>query len=116
MASVEVEIASRRYTVACRDGEEAHLRAVAAIVDQKAQDAAGALGNLSESRQLLYASLLLADELKERRSGANPEVAPAAAQPGEAPEEDDYAVEMLERLAERLERMAQRLEREAEAS
>jgi len=114
MAAVEVEIAARRYSVACRDGEEAHLRAVAAIVDRKAQEAAEALGNLSESRQLLYASLLLADEVKDRRSGANPPLEAATAP--DAAEEDEFAVEMLERLAERLESLAQRLERDAPAS
>ena len=35
MASVEVEIAQRKYSVACRDGEEEHLRSVAAIVDRR---------------------------------------------------------------------------------
>jgi cell division protein ZapA len=103
MAQVEIEIAARRYTVACRDGEEEHLRSVAAIVDGKAHDAAQALGNLSESRHLLFASLLLADELKERRSGA----APAEA---EAAREDQALADALERLAQRVESLAERLE------
>ena len=103
MASVEVEIAQRKYVVACRDGEEAHLRSVAAIVDRKAEDAAAALGSLSEARQLLFASLLLADELKEHRDG-NPPPAPA--------EPDPAVAEALEALAARMERLADRLERE----
>jgi cell division protein ZapA len=107
MASVEVEIAQRKYSVACRDGEEEHLRSVAAIVDRKAKDAAGALGTLSESRQLLFASLLLADELKEHRSGQAP------AQPAEL---DPVLVDSLERLAGRVESLAEQLERSAPAS
>jgi cell division protein ZapA len=107
MASVEVEIAARKYSVACRDGEEEHLRSVAAIVDSKAQDAAAALGSLSEARQLLFASLLLADELKEHRSGRPP--APPA-------ELDPAIAEALERLAGRVESLAERLERSADAS
>jgi cell division protein ZapA len=107
MASVEVEIAARKYSVACRDGEEAHLRSVAAIVDGKAQDAAAALGSLSEARQLLFASLLLADELKDHRSGRPPapqaELAPAM-------------VDALERLAQRAERLAEQLESSVPAS
>jgi cell division protein ZapA len=99
MASVDVEIAARRYSIACRDGEEEHLRSVAALVDKKAQDAAAALGSLSEARQLLFASLLLADELKEQQSGS----APAA-------EPDGQAADALERLAERIETLADRLE------
>lgn len=99
MASVDVEIASRRYAVACRDGEEEHLRTVAAIVDIKARQASEALGSLSEARQLLFASLLLADEVKERRNGATP-----------PPDEDPGIANALERLAERVERLADRLE------
>jgi cell division protein ZapA len=102
MATVEVEISGRRYTVACRDGEEPHLRSVAALVDEKAQEAAAALGNLGEARQLLFASLLLADELKERRTAPG---APKAATAG-----DGDVAPALERLAERMERLAERLE------
>ena len=104
MASIEVEIASRRYTVACRDGEEEHLRALAALVDRRAADAAQALGSLSESRQLLFASLLLADDLNDRHGGAPAAVAAQAAQSGEV-------ADALERLAGRVESLAERLER-----
>ncbi|HEY0413440.1 MAG TPA: cell division protein ZapA [Allosphingosinicella sp.] len=101
MANVDVEIAARRYTVTCRDGEEEHLRSIAAIVDKKAHDAATAVGSLSEVRQLLFASLLLADEVKEHRAG-NP--------PAPDPEPDPRVADALERLAARIERLAQRLE------
>ena len=104
MASVELEIASRKYQLACRDGEEAHLRSVAAIVDKKARDAGAALGNMTEARQLLFAALLLADELKEHRAGT----APAASD-----EVDPAMTDALERLAERIESLADRLEGEA---
>jgi cell division protein ZapA len=104
MAQVELEIAARKYVVACRDGEEEHLRSVAAIVDRKARDAGSALGSLSEARHLLFASLLLADELKERREGAG---GPVEAEP------DPAVAEALERLAERVERLAESLENEA---
>jgi cell division protein ZapA len=100
MASIDVEIAARRYSVSCRDGEEPHLREVAAIVDRKAQDAGTALGSLSEVRQLLFASLLLADEVKEHRAGRP------------VPPDDDSGrvADALERLADRVEALAQRLE------
>jgi cell division protein ZapA len=101
MASVEVEIAARKYAVSCRDGEEEHLRSVAAIVDRRAQDAAAALGSLSEARQLLFASLLLADEIKELRAGTAP---PPPAEP------DPAIADALDGLASRMERLADRLE------
>jgi cell division protein ZapA len=109
MAMIDVEIAARRYSIACRDGEEAHLRSVAALVDGKAHQAAEALGSLSEVRQLLFASLLLADELKEHRSGTGPASASQAEDPAQA-EPDPRFSEVLERLAERIERLAVRLE------
>jgi cell division protein ZapA len=105
MAQVDIEIASRRYTLACRDGEEDHLRAVAEIVDKRARDAGEALGTLSETRQLLFASLLLADDLKDGSAG---ETAAAA--------EEDGLARALERLAERMESLADRLEQAASST
>ncbi|HWT13693.1 MAG TPA: cell division protein ZapA [Allosphingosinicella sp.] len=105
MANIDVDIAGRRYNVACRDGEEDHLRALAAIVDRRALDAASALGGLTEARQLLFAALLIADDLKEARSGT------AAPDPEPAPP-DPAVAEALERLAERIENLADTLERD----
>jgi cell division protein ZapA len=104
MASIDVEIAARRYSIACRDGEEEHLRDVAAIVDRKAQDAGAALGSLTEVRQLLFAALLLADEVKDHRAG-NP-VAPD--------DEGGRIADALERVAGRVEALAHRLETAAQ--
>jgi len=109
MANIDVEIAGRHYSVACRDGEEAHLRALAAVVDRRAHDAAAAVGSLTETRQLLFAALLIADDLKEVRAGAGlPDLAP--------PPPDPAVAEALEQLAARMENLADRLEREPAAS
>jgi cell division protein ZapA len=99
MATIDIEIAGRKYAIACRDGEEEHIRSVSRLVDTKAREAASALGGLSEARQLLYASLLLADDLQERQKSTP---APLSADPGVA--------QALERLAERMERLADGLE------
>ena len=104
MASVDVEVAGRRYDVACRDGEEEHLRALAAVVDRRAQDAQAALGGLTETRQLLFAALLIADDLKEVRAGMG--------LPDPTPTPDPAVAETLEQLASRMENLAERLERE----
>lgn len=104
MASIDIEVAQRRYTVTCRDGEEAHLLSLAGVVDRKARDAAQALGSLSEARQLLFASLLLADELKEVAAGK-----PATSLAD--PVADPAVADALERLASRVEVMADNLEK-----
>lgn len=106
MANIDIEVGGRRYSVACRDGEEEHLRAVAAEVDRRAQDAAKAMGNLPETRQMLFAALLIADEIKEIRAGAGiPDPV--------APPPDPAVAEALERLAARVETLADSLERTA---
>lgn len=63
MSNVTVSIGSRLFTLACADGEEAHVTALGRLIDEKVA-AAGAAGQ-SESRMLLFASLLLADEVHE---------------------------------------------------
>jgi cell division protein ZapA len=104
MAEVDLFIAGRSYRVACRDGEEDSLRKAAALVDAKSREALAGLGTLSEARQLLFASLLLADEMVD---GGR-----AAPEPPPAPTLDPALAERAERVAERLESLAQALEAE----
>ena len=101
MAEIDVFIAGRSYRVACRDGEEDSLRKAAALVDSKSREALAGLGTLSEARQLLFASLLLADQLVD--DGRTPEpILP-----------DPHLAERAEKIADRLESLAEALEREA---
>lgn len=107
MAEVEINIAGRPYRVACRDGEEANLRSAAALVDGKSREALAGLGSLSEARQLLFASLLLADQLIDGRQDV-PMASPAA-----DPEPQAGLADQAEAIAARLERIAATLEKEA---
>jgi cell division protein ZapA len=102
---VDLTIAGRTYQVACREGEEENLRAAARLVDGKSREAIAGLGTLSEARQFLFASLLLADQLVDNK----PEMAapPAPAQP------DPALVGRAVSLADRLETLASVLENEA---
>jgi cell division protein ZapA len=109
MANVDIEVAGRHYNVACREGEQEHLQSVAAVVNQRALDATAALGSLSETSQLLYAALLIADDIKEIRAGAGiPDPLP--------PPPDPAVAQALERLAARMETLADSLERGAESA
>ncbi len=99
MAQVQLSIGGYTYAVSCRDGEEAHLLRLAQAVDAKARQAAAAVGGVSEVRQLLMASLLLADQVQE---GAP---APVQTAPADLTE--------LHQLAVRLESLAVSLENAA---
>jgi cell division protein ZapA len=98
MAEVNLTIAGRSYQVGCRPGEEENLLAAARMVDTKSREALSGLGTLSESRQLLFASLLLADQLLDKPGAQAPTV-----DPGLAPK--------VEALAERMEALASTLEK-----
>lgn len=104
MAEIDITIAGRNYRVACRDGEEQNLTSAAELVDAKSREALAGLGALSESRQMLFASLLLADQLIEKKgvSGLPPTMPP-----------DPQVVRRVDALAERLERLAGHLEKDA---
>jgi len=104
MAMVDLNIAGRTYQVACRDGEEETLRAAARLVDGKSREALAGLGTLSEARQFLFASLLLADQMIDKN--------PSAAAPP-APSLDPAMARRAEALAARLESLASQLENEA---
>jgi cell division protein ZapA len=105
---IDLNIAGRSYQVACREGEEETLRAAARLVDGKAREALAGLGTLSESRQFLFASLLLADQLIDK--------SPAAAAAATPAPPDPALVERAEALANRLEILAAQLESEAASS
>ena len=104
MAEIDVFIAGRTYKVACRDGEEDSLRKAASLVDAKSREALAGLGTLSEARQLLFASLLLADEMVDG------DISPA---PTSAPQADPALADRAQRIADRLESLASALETEA---
>jgi cell division protein ZapA len=109
MADVRLNIASREYIVTCRDGEESRLESLGAMVDEMVREAGGAAGGLNESRQLLFASLLLADKLHDQGNGKSN----STSQPT-APAPSNFGLEQfgqtLERLADRLEILADKLE------
>ena len=92
-SDVTLSIGGRRYKLACAAGEEEHIATLGRAIDGKLTAQPG-LARQSEAQTLLYAALLLADELHDRPGAA---LAEALATP-------------LERLAEKLESLAAELE------
>lgn len=104
MSNVNLAIGGRTFTVACADGEEAHITELGAMIDAKVV-ASGAIAQ-NETRMLLFAALMLADEMHEVRGQLAQAVA-THAQGGEAGAElearIDHVARRLEALAEELE-------------
>jgi cell division protein ZapA len=109
MADVRLSIVGREYIVTCRDGEETRLNELGQMVDSKAREAGGSAGGLSESRQLLFAALLLADQVKDGGGSSKPATPPAPA-PGMSQESAEKIAQTLEKLADRLEKLAMGVE------
>ena len=97
MARVTLEIGDNSWTVNCRDGEEAQVRELGAMIEARWEQAQRAAGDAGTSRVLLLIALMLADELNDAQM-----VATASAS-------DDTLVG----VADRLEKLAVALERDA---
>lgn len=107
MGNVTLAIGGREFMLACADGEEAHVLRLARLIDSKAT-ASGAVGQ-TETRMLLFAALMMADELHELRS--RPEPQPTL--PIEVPAILAPFAERLVKIAGRVENLADLLETEA---
>jgi cell division protein ZapA len=77
MAQVSLQINGYGYFLACGDGEEDHLLALAADLDRRIDDIKAATGPSGEARLLLMTALMLADELHDLRQRTGT-TAPAA--------------------------------------
>lgn len=110
MSNVSLQIGGRTFAVACAAGEEEHISGLGRMIDAKLQAMGGAAGQ-TETRTLLFAALLLADELHETRHGpGTPVPPPPPPPPPPEPQEDPALAEALEEIAERLENCALHLE------
>jgi cell division protein ZapA len=105
MAQVTVKINGYSYTVGCEDGQEGHLTAMAAQVDSRIESIKALGGNSGEARELVLASLLMADELHDMRIEL--ENARRSADPNKT---DGEVERTINRLATRAEQIAAGLE------
>ncbi len=115
MPLVNVMVNGRAYTLGCDEGEEEHLKQLAAHVDAKAREALSMVGlNAGDTKLMLMAALLLADEHYDvqARLGAKGEDSLGAERESpnlHAGQAEDAAAEILENAAKNLEDIAARL-------
>jgi cell division protein ZapA len=107
MAQVTVRINGYAYTVGCQDGEEQHLQQMAEQVERRIDSIKAVAGQSGESRMLVMAALLMADDLYEMgkalKDAPAPEGGPAAPPP------DTKLNRRLGKLAKRAEDIAAEL-------
>ncbi len=65
MAQVNTTIAGRQFRLACEDGQEEHLQALAKDIDQRIVDLRAKFGEIGDTRLTVMAALMVADELAE---------------------------------------------------
>ena len=116
MPLVNVMINTRAYTLACDEGEEEHLKGLAGVVDEKVRELLGSVGQVGDSRLLLMAALLIADEHQEAlgrletHAKSLDELTAAQSQVNDRlSQSESIAVEALESAAARAEHIAARL-------
>ncbi|MCB8822356.1 cell division protein ZapA [Microvirga rosea] len=110
MAQVTVTIAGKTYRIACGDGEEGHLEALAASYDTKIEEMRAAFGEIGEMRLHVMAAITLADEMHETRSRLAATEAELAELRRFASQGDERTQAIESRLAEGVHRAAERIE------
>ncbi len=98
MGQITISVHDQKYTLACRDGEEERLKALADYVSGKAKSLAASLGQVGDTRLLLMSALLIADELAECRDGVL------------IPPDEEKALSLLYHAASEIEGIAATLE------
>jgi cell division protein ZapA len=63
MPNVDVEIAGRKYRMACEEGQEEHLFALASRFNKSIDDIKGSVGEVGDTRLTVMAGIAVLDEL-----------------------------------------------------
>ncbi len=102
-ATVTVTVVGRSYEIGCDDGQEEHVRKLAADIDRRASDLLKSVGAVGEGRILFMTALLIADELADMRSALDRERNAAV-------QSDSIVADGVTALARRVDAIAERLE------
>jgi cell division protein ZapA len=111
MPQINVTIDGKNYRMACADGEEAHLTALAQGLDGRITEMRQAFGEIGDMRLHVMAALMQADELQEAKARLAALEQEAAALRETVDSAASVRAAEEERLAEGLVRCAERIER-----
>ena len=109
MSNVTLTIGGRPYTVSAANGEETHIEMLGRMIADRVARG-GASPGQSEGRMLLFAALMLADELHELHKQLPP---PGSAEPEPEAKPAAAVIARIESLAARVEQLAAQLEEPA---
>ena len=97
MAQVDITVNNQNFLIACEDGQEDRLMDLSKIVDDKVGELAAQVGQVGQTRLLVMAALVIADELVDLRETVKlPPVQNS----------DDKAVACIQELSKRIEKIA----------
>ncbi|MGE4313914.1 MAG: cell division protein ZapA [Pseudobdellovibrionaceae bacterium] len=107
MAQVTIDINGLRYGIACDDGQEGRVQALAKYINGRLKEIAGAGAASTEAHLLVLTALVLADELFEVREQLAMFPEDGAPVPAGLSEEDTAQItRAVDHLRQRIEKLA----------
>lgn len=110
MGQVVITVNNRSFTMECADGEEDHLRELAALLDNQVKEIKAGVGEVGDIRLLVMAGLIIADQLSEAFDKVETLSAEIAGVHRTGSEAIEQSKEVERAAAERIEAAAERLE------
>ena len=110
MAQVNVTVSGKVYRMACGDGEEKHLIALAEALDGKIAELRGAFGEIGDMRLHVMAAIYFADEAADLKMRLEKIKSQISAIQADVHEQSSATRSELDRVASALDGMAARIE------
>jgi cell division protein ZapA len=110
MATVNVIVNGRPYSVGCEDGQEAHVAALARDFDRQVKEVGSQVGQVGDLRLFLMAALVTADELVDAKLRLAQAQSQLAGRQSDRLQLDQRAVEAIHAAANRIDALAAQLD------
>ena len=101
MAQVDITVNNQNFLIACEDGQEDRLLDLSKIVDDKVGELTAQVGQVGQTRLLVMAALVIADELVDLRETVK------LTSDQNSDDKSGSAVACIEELSRRIEKIAE---------